>query len=113
MKLKALVGSLALLGLATHSFAQVAAEQRVTITGSSIKRIASEGALPVQVITRAEIDREGITTAEQMILALTTNGNGLDNLASNTDVVGGSSEATTVPAAPTCAARAATPRSSC
>ena len=89
MKLKALVGSLALLGLATHSFAQVAAEQRVTITGSSIKRIASEGALPLQVITRAEIEREGITSAEQVVMMLSTNGNGLDNLASNADVVSG------------------------
>jgi len=88
MKLKALVSSLALIGLASHTLAQ-AQDQRVTITGSSIKRIAAAGALPVQVITRAEIDREGITTAEQLILSLSTNGNGLDNLASNADVVGG------------------------
>jgi iron complex outermembrane receptor protein len=88
MKLKVLVSSLALLGFATHSLAQ-SADQRIVVTGSSIKRIATEGALPVQVISRAEIDREGITTAEQLILSLSTNGNGLDNLASNTDVVGG------------------------
>jgi iron complex outermembrane recepter protein len=88
MKLKTIVGSLALLGLASHAVAQ-GNDQRVTITGSSIKRIATEGALPVQVITRAEIDREGITTAEQLILSLSTNGNGLDNLASNADVVTG------------------------
>ena len=89
MKLKALVGSLALLGLATHSFAQVAAEQRVTITGSSIKRIASEGALPVQVISRTELDRQGIASTEQLIMQLNINGNGLDNLAGNADVVDG------------------------
>ena len=88
MRLKVLVGSLALLGLAAHSLAQTA-DQRITISGSSIKRIATEGALPVQVISRAEIEREGITTAEQLILSLSTNGNGLDNLASNADVVGG------------------------
>jgi iron complex outermembrane recepter protein len=58
MKLKYLVGSLALLGLASHAVAQNA-DQRVTITGSSIKRIAAEGALPLQVITRAELDRAG------------------------------------------------------
>jgi iron complex outermembrane receptor protein len=89
MRLTTLVGSLALLGLSSHALAQTAPTERITITGSSIKRIASAGALPVQVITRAEIDREGITTAEQLILSLSTNGNGLDNLASNTDVVGG------------------------
>ena len=90
MKLKTVVGSLALLGLASHALAQTpAAPQRITVTGSSIKRIAAEGALPVQVITRAELDREGITSAEQLILQLSTNGSGLDNLASNADVVGG------------------------
>lgn len=88
MKLKLIVGSLALLGLASHALAQ-ADPQRIVITGSSIKRIATEGALPVTVITRAELDRDGITSAEQVILALTSNGTGLDNLASNADVVGG------------------------
>ena len=88
MKLGILAGSLALLGLATHALAQ-SGEQRVTITGSSIKRIATEGALPVQVISRTELEREGITSAEQVIMMLSTNGTGLDNLASNADVVGG------------------------
>ena len=88
MKFTLLVGSLALLGLGSHALAQTA-DQRVTITGSSIKRIAAEGALPMQIITRAEIEREGITSAEQMIFMLSSNGNGLDNLASNADVVGG------------------------
>ena len=31
--------------------------ERVEITGSSIKRIASEGALPVQVVTSEQINR--------------------------------------------------------
>ena len=90
MQLRIIVSSLALIGLASHAVAQsTAADQRVTITGSSIKRIASEGALPLQVISRAELEREGITSAEQVIMMLSTNGNGLDNLASNADVVGG------------------------
>ena len=90
MRFKTIVSSLALVGLASHALAQTApTDQRVTITGSSIKRIASEGALPLQVISRAELDREGITNAEQVIMMLSTNGNGLDNLASNADVVGG------------------------
>ena len=109
MRLKALAGSLALLGLATHALAQVG-EQRVTITGSSIKRIASEGALPVQVISRTELARLGIASTEQLIMQLNINGNGLDNLAGNADVVDGAARATTAPPAPTCAARAATPR---
>jgi iron complex outermembrane receptor protein len=96
MKLRLIVGSLALLGLATHVAAQqtpaqttAQQPQRITITGSSIKRIAAEGALPIQVITAADLERQGITNAEQLIMELSTNGNGLDNLASNADVVGG------------------------
>jgi iron complex outermembrane receptor protein len=87
MKMKILVGSLALLGLATHAHAQ--GTQRIEITGSSIKRIQSEGALPLQTISRAELERQGIVSAEQLISTLTINSNGLDNLASNADVVSG------------------------
>jgi len=88
--LRALVAALAAAGLASFTGAASAqAEQRITITGSSIKRIASEGALPIQVITRAEIERQGIVTAEQLVMSLSVNGSGLDNLASNADVVGG------------------------
>ena len=87
MTLKILVSSLSLMGLATHAVAQTdAPAQRITITGSSIKRLASEGALPVQVISRAELVRQGISSTEQLIMQLNINGNGLDNLASNADV---------------------------
>jgi len=88
MRFKILVGGLAALGLASHALAQSSA-QRVEITGSSIKRIQSEGALPLQTITRAELDRQGIVSAEQLISTLSFNANGLDNLASNADVVSG------------------------
>ena len=89
MKLTPLASAVALLGLSSAVLAQSPAVQRVEITGSSIKRIAAEGALPVQVITRADLDRQGIVTTEQLIASLTVNGNGLDNLASNADVVAG------------------------
>jgi len=92
MKLNQLAQCLALVGLSAHLAAMaqdVSKLQRVEITGSSIKRIAAEGALPLQIITRGEIDRAGIATAEQLISTLNINGNGLDNLASNADVVDG------------------------
>ena len=90
MTFKILVSSLSLMGLATHAVAQTdAPAQRITITGSSIKRLASEGALPVLVISRAELVRQGISSTEQLIMQLNINGNGLDNLASNADVVDG------------------------
>jgi iron complex outermembrane receptor protein len=43
----------------------------------------------VQTITIAEIEQRGIGSAEQMLMELNINGNGLDNLASNADVVSG------------------------
>jgi iron complex outermembrane receptor protein len=90
VKLTPLASALTLLGLSTAVLAQTTpAPQRVEITGSIIKRISAEGALPVQVITRVELEKQGLTSAEQVVLWLSTNGNGLDNLASNADVVGG------------------------
>jgi iron complex outermembrane receptor protein len=54
-----------------------------------IKRIANEGALPMETITRLDMDQQGIASAEQLISQININGNGLDNLASNADVVAG------------------------
>lgn len=54
--------------VATPAFAQ--SEQRVEITGSSIKRIASEGALPVTVIKREDIEKSGFTSAADLIQSL-------------------------------------------
>lgn len=45
-------------------------EQRIEITGSAIKRIQSEGALPVQVIRREDIERSGATSVQELMQAL-------------------------------------------
>lgn len=92
MKLGKLAQVISLICIAGPALAQTQAPltaEKVIITGSSIKRVESEGALPVQVITREEIERQGIVSAEQLIATLTSNGNGLYNLASNADVVSG------------------------
>lgn len=81
--------AVAALAFAGAALAQSTPTQRVEITGSSIKRIAAEGALPVQVITRQDLERQGIVTAEQLIGTLSSNGSGQDNLAANSDVVAG------------------------
>ena len=47
--------------------------QRVEITGSSIKRIDSETALPVQLITREDIDKMGATTAAELVKNISAN----------------------------------------
>ncbi len=81
MKMKALAQALVLAGLASHAAAQNA--QRIEITGSSIKRIQSEGALPVQVIRAVDLEKAGISNAEQLVSILAANGNGVDNMVSN------------------------------
>src|SRR5689334_15831975 len=45
--------------------------ERVEITGSSIKRIEAETALPVQVITRDAIEKTGAVTVEQLLNTVT------------------------------------------
>lgn len=44
--------------------------ERVEITGSSVKRIAAESALPVQVITLEQIKKSGATTVAEVIQKL-------------------------------------------
>jgi iron complex outermembrane receptor protein len=44
--------------------------QRVEVTGSSIKRVDAETALPVQTISRQQIDTLGITTTEQLLASI-------------------------------------------
>lgn len=56
--------------LAQPAFAQDATTQRIEITGSSIKRIAVEGALPVQTLSKAQIEQSGATTAADLIASL-------------------------------------------
>ncbi|UUZ57059.1 hypothetical protein LP419_20545 [Massilia sp. H-1] len=62
MKLKKLAHLIALIGVVGPAIGQEAVPApvpmaRVEITGSSIKRIAVEGALPIQTISRQDIER--------------------------------------------------------
>lgn len=63
-------------GAATMAFAQSAMAQdapiqRVEITGSSLKRVDSETALPVQVMSREEITRTGATSTQELLTSVT------------------------------------------
>lgn len=84
MKLKWLTQGLVVAGLSPNVLAQDL--QRIEITGSIIKRVQAEGALPVQVIRRVDIERQGITSAEQLVATITANGTGADNLSSNVGI---------------------------
>lgn len=44
--------------------------QRVEITGSSLKRVDAETALPVQVMTKAEISRTGATSTQELLTSI-------------------------------------------
>lgn len=60
--------------------------QRVEITGSSIKRVAAEGALPVQFITQQDIQRSGVTSVTELMQKLPV----MSGFTSIADSVGGS-----------------------
>src|SRR3569623_718149 len=66
----------------------------VVVTGSRIKQDPNNSALPLQIITSQDLSREGINSPEQLISFLSANGNGADNLASNSDVVSGAARGT-------------------
>lgn len=58
------------------AFAQTpeAPPQRVEITGSSIKRVDSETALPVTVITREQIEKSGAITVQDLLRKVSASG---------------------------------------
>jgi len=66
--------------------------ERVEITGSNIKRLVKEGALPVQVISSSDIARQGITSAEQLMSLISANGTGADGMTSGNNVFGADSD---------------------
>ena len=68
-------GAFATLALAGPALAQSTSTperlERVEVTGSSIKRIVGETALPVQILTREDIQRSGVTSTEQLLKQVT------------------------------------------
>ncbi len=73
-------------GMLAHGAARAqtadGAMQRVEITGSAIKQLASETPLPVQVVTREQIDKAGVTTAAELMARISANAGGLTDGAS-------------------------------
>lgn len=75
MKLKTISQAILMLGAIGVSHQAFAAEdvqkaEKIEITGSSIKRINKEGALPVQQIKREDIVRSGATSVAELIQKL-------------------------------------------
>jgi iron complex outermembrane receptor protein len=82
---------------------------RIDVTGSNLKRLQSETASPIQVITREELQRQGVVTAAQLFERLSA------NLSFNSYAeaqASGTRRSRASPARP-CAAWATAARSSC
>jgi iron complex outermembrane receptor protein len=66
--------SLAILALSQQAAAQqqggASQMQRVEVTGSSIKRLAAEDALPVTTIKAEELEKQGLTTLADVMMAI-------------------------------------------
>ncbi|MCB1576699.1 MAG: TonB-dependent receptor [Xanthomonadales bacterium] len=62
---------------------------KIVVTGSRIKRVDGETALPVEVITREEISKRGVTTAAELVRTLSANTAPLTDGASITDGTSG------------------------
>ncbi|MFT3761589.1 MAG: TonB-dependent receptor [Pseudoxanthomonas sp.] len=59
---------------------------KVQVTGSRIKRTDVEAAMPITVIQKAEIQAQGISSAEQLLQFLNIASNGPDSLAANSGI---------------------------
>ncbi|MEZ0472191.1 TonB-dependent receptor domain-containing protein [Luteimonas salinilitoris] len=59
----------------------------VRVTGSHIKRTEVESQLPITVFRKADIEAQGITSAEQLLMYMNVAGNSSDNLSSNAGIV--------------------------
>lgn len=76
MKKSALAISLALISLQSTYAQDATPAQKVVVTGSNIKRVDSETASPVQVVTRKEILESGANTVKEVLDNLTNNDHG-------------------------------------
>ena len=76
-----LLGGLAASAAPVFAQAQAAGEsnqqlERITVTGSNIRRIGSETPSPVQVISAEDMKKSGATSVQQVLQSITANGQG-------------------------------------
>ena len=101
MKLTRIACAATLLCLSGASLAQAAGDaqpgqklEKITITGSSIKRLADEKAMPIEVMTATQIRQLGLTSIDQIVDSLAANVGGQTNQVTNNAVFGGDGEKT-------------------
>ncbi len=97
MKFKTLIKATVFACLSTPVLAQgvtptspqpavVRATETVVVTGSRIRRQSLDSATPITIIGFEDLKRDGISSPEQLLANLSVTGNGVDNLASQSDV---------------------------
>ncbi len=67
--------------------------ERVEITGSSIRQISGEAALPITVIKTEDLAKAGVTNAEQALSFITSNQSSINTATSISGINGGASNA--------------------
>ncbi|MGQ5524590.1 TonB-dependent receptor [Chitinimonas sp. PSY-7] len=90
MRIKQLAYAIGMIGLAGSMGTASAADDvqkadKIEITGSSIKRIVKEGALPVQTLKREDITRTGATSVAELMQAMPA----MQGFTASADSVGG------------------------
>lgn len=77
--------------LAQDAATEATTLDRVEVTGSRIKKVDQESAQPVTVITRADIEKSGVTNVYDLLQAVTaSDGSGLSNVTTQTNGSDGS-----------------------
>ncbi|MDB5936329.1 MAG: hypothetical protein JWQ01_3673 [Massilia sp.] len=86
---------LALPAIAAGQAVSAQSMERVVVTGSSIKRIDGETALPVQILKREDIDRIGAASTEELVRSLSSlSSSGSSTTVANAQGYGGGNIAT-------------------
>ena len=99
MTLTRIACATALLCLSSALAAQTTADttpkklEKITITGSSIKRLADEKAMPIEVMSATQIRQMGLTSVDQIVDSLTANAGSINQVTNNA-VFGGDGEKT-------------------
>ncbi|MBV8466343.1 MAG: TonB-dependent receptor plug domain-containing protein, partial [Burkholderiales bacterium] len=65
--------SLGAVSLAAHAEGEGNKDEKIEVTGSSIKRINAQEALPVQTLKREDIDKSGATSAAELLSQISSN----------------------------------------
>ena len=74
---KTIITSAVLAVAASSALAQDAQKlERIEITGSSIKRIDAETAVPLTVVTRESIDKSGASNVQELVDRISSNNGG-------------------------------------